>query len=91
MDQGSTGERPRPAAAAAGRHLEVVKHPEGSRGFILLPCRWVVERSFAWKTRSRRSVRDDEHLHTTLARLHFVAFACLALGRAAALSLNLTS
>ena len=85
VDQGYTGEQPAAAAAGQGIQLEVVKHPEGTRGFVLLPRRWVVERSFAWKSRFRRLVRDYERLTTTLAGLHFVAFACLALARAAAL------
>ena len=85
VDQAYTGEQPATDAVAQGIRLEVVKHPEGTRGFILLPRRWVVERSFAWKTRFRRLVRDYERLTTTLAGLHFVAFACLALARAAPL------
>ena len=85
VDQGYTGEAPATTAAAQGIRLEVVKHPAGSRGFVLLPRRWVVERSFAWKTRFRRLVRDYERLTTTLAGLHWVAFACLALARAAPL------
>ena len=79
VDQGYTGEDPTAAAAAHGIRLDVVKHPAGSRGFILLPRRWVVERSFAWKSRFRRLVRDYERLTTTLAGLHWVAFACLML------------
>ena len=55
------------------------------RGFVLLPRRWVVERSFAWATRFRRLVRDYERLPETLAGLHLVAFACLMLKHAAAL------
>lgn len=82
VDQGYTGAHPATAAAAHGVRLEVVKHPEGTRGFVLLPRRWVVERSFAWKTRFRRLVRDYERLTTTLVGFHFVAFACLALARA---------
>ncbi len=85
VDQGYTGEQPAADAASHGMQLEVVKHPEGTRGFVLLPRRWVVERSFAWKSRFRRLVRDYERLTTTLAGLHFVAFACLALARAAPL------
>ena len=50
---------------------------EARRGFVLLPRRWVVERSFAWLTRFRRLVRDYERLPETLAGLHFVAFAML--------------
>jgi transposase len=86
VDQGYTGDQPAADADAHGIRLEVVKHPEGSHGFVLLPRRWVVERSFAWKTRFRRLVRDYERLTTTLTGLHFVAFACLALARAAAQS-----
>src|SRR5580700_7177565 len=43
-----------------GIALEVVKLPEAKRGFVLLPRRWVVERSFAWATRCRRLVKDYE-------------------------------
>ena len=46
VDQGYTGEQPAADAAAQGIRLEVVKLPEAKRGFVLLPRRWVVERSF---------------------------------------------
>jgi transposase len=82
VDQGYTGDTPAAAAAAHGIRLEVVKHTEAKRGFVLLPRRWVVERSFAWATRFRRLARDYERLPTTLAGLHFLAFACLFLHRA---------
>jgi transposase len=81
VDQGYTGDNPAEAAAAHGIHLEVVKHAEAKRGFVLLPLRWVVERSFAWMARFRRLARDYERLPQTLAGLHFVAFACLMLHR----------
>ena len=83
VDQGYLGERPAEAARAHGIRLEVVKLPEAKRGFVLLPRRWVVERSFAWATRCRRLVRDYERLPETLAGLHVVAFACLMLTRVA--------
>ena len=51
------------------------------RGFVLLPRRWVVERSFAWMARFRRLARDYERLPETLAGLHFLAFAMLMLKR----------
>jgi len=76
VDQGYTGD----AAAAAEQHgmrLEVVKLPTAKQGFVLLPRRWVVERSFAWMARFRRLARDYERLAETLAGLHFVAFAIL--------------
>jgi putative transposase len=40
--------------------IEVVERPEGARGFVLLPRRWVVERTFAWLGRYRRHSRDYE-------------------------------
>jgi transposase len=81
VDQGYTGEEAQEVAEGHGIELVVVKLPEAKRGFVLLPRRWVVERSFAWTTRFRRLVRDYERLPETLAGLHFVAFACLMLNR----------
>ena len=77
VDQGYTGEAAEQAAAEHGIQLEVVKHTEAKRGFVLLPRRWVVERSFAWAARFRRLARDYERLATTLGAFHFLAFACL--------------
>ena len=79
VDQGYTGEKPAEAAAQAGIHLEVVKHHEAKHGFVLLPRRWVVERSFAWAARFRRWARDYERLAATLAGYHWLAFATLML------------
>lgn len=83
VDQGYTGEKASGAAAEHGIRLEVVKHEEAKRGFVLLPRRWVVERDFAWASRFRRLVKDYERLPETVAGLHFVAFACLFLQQAA--------
>jgi hypothetical protein len=86
VDQGYTGARAADAAAAHGITLEVIKLPEAKRGFVLLPRRWVVERSFAWATRFRRLVKDYERYAQTLAGLHVVAFACIMMKQAAAIS-----
>ena len=83
VDQGYTGEEAEYAAAVHEIDLQVVKKPEGQTGFVFLPRRWVVERSFAWLSRFRRLGRDYERLGTTLQQLHFVAFACLMLARQA--------
>lgn len=59
------GEAAEEAAAEDGIQLEAVKHTQAKRGFVLLPRRWVVERSFAWVARLRRSARDYERLLTS--------------------------
>ena len=81
VDQGYTGDQPAADAVTHGIELSVVKLPQAKRGFVLLPRRWVVERSFAWLARFRRLARDYERLATTLSGLHFVAFACVLLRR----------
>jgi transposase len=85
VDQGYTGETPATAAAAHGIALSVVKLPEAKRGFVLLPRRWVVERSFAWATRFRRLAKDYERTAQILSGLHLVAFTCIMLKQAAQL------
>ena len=77
VDQGYTGENAAHAAQEHGIRLSVVKHPMAKRGFVLLPKRWVVERSFAWAARFRRLARDYERLDTTLKAFHSIAFACI--------------
>lgn len=81
VDQGYTGKTAEDGAQKHGIRLEVVKHTEAKRGFVLLPRRWVVERSFAWAARFRRLARDYERLAQTLAGFHYLAFACLMLHR----------
>ncbi len=79
VDQGYTGAPPASDAAQHGVHLEVIKPTEANRGFVLLPRRWVVERSFAWAARFRRLARDYERLATTRAGYHWLALAMLML------------
>lgn len=81
VDAGYTGSAAADDAAKAGVRLAVVKLADAKRGFVLLPRRWVVERSFGWMARCRRLARDYERLPTTVAGLHFVAFAGLLLHR----------
>lgn len=45
--------------------LEIVKRPEGSKGFTVLPKRWIVERTFGWFGRYRRMSKDYEQLPTS--------------------------
>ena len=81
VDQGYTGEAAAEAAAEHGIQLEVVKLSEAKRGFVLLPRRWVVERSFGWTGRFRRLARDYERLADTLKGMHYIAFAILFVKR----------
>lgn len=78
-DQGYTGAHAAAAAADHGIALQVVKLAEAKRGFVLLPKRWVVERSFGWAARFRRLSRDYERLASSLEGFHWLAFAALLL------------
>ena len=81
VDQGYTGQKPAEAAEKQKIELSVVKLPEAKRGFVLLPRRWVVERSFAWLARFRRLAKDYERLAATLKGMHLAAFAIIMLAR----------
>src|SRR5947209_13530379 len=81
VDQGYTGDDAAHQAKAEGIELVVVKHTEAKRGFVLLPRRWVVERSFGWLGRFRRLARDYERLAETLAGWHWLAFIVLAIAK----------
>lgn len=77
--QGYTGEEPRKAMEGQGMKLEVVKLAEAKKGFVLLPRRWVVERSFGWASRFRRLARDYERLSGGVEQFHSLVFAILML------------
>lgn len=81
VDQGYTGAEATQAAAEHGIQLEVVKLAEAKKGFVLLPRRWVVERTFGWIARCRRLARDYERLPATFAGLHWIMFSGLLLAR----------
>jgi transposase len=53
--------------------------PGAKRGFVLLPRRWVVERSFGWAAHFRRLAREYERFVTSLERFHWLAFGSLML------------
>jgi len=87
VDQGYTCEQAEKDARAHGIKLKVVKLEKAKNGFVLLPRRWVVERSCVGgavlAARFRRLTRDYEKLPQTLAGLHFIAFSCLMFARIA--------
>lgn len=88
VDWRCTGPEPAEAAEKQGIRLEVARLPEAKTRLVLLPRRWVVERSFGRMARFRRLARDYERLPGTLAGLHFVAFAVLMLVKFGALNQN---
>jgi transposase len=57
--------------------MEIVKRSDDMKGFVVLPRRWVVERTFSWFGRNRRLAKDFENLAETLAT--FVTLACIQL------------
>jgi putative transposase len=61
--------------------LELVRKPEGQKGFVVLPRRWVVERTFAWLMNSRRLARDYERLTGSSEAMIQVAMIHLMLKR----------
>lgn len=61
-DGGYAGKLVTWAAEQLRLRLQIVKRPDHSKGFIVLPRRWVVERTLAWIARHRRCVRDYERL-----------------------------
>ena len=77
VDQGYTGEDAAKQAEKNGIQLEVVKHTEPKKGFVLLPRRWVVERTFGWLGRFRRLARDYERLAQVLGQYHWLAYVAL--------------
>jgi putative transposase len=61
--------------------LDIVKRSDKQKGFVVLPRRWVVERSLAWLTRCRRLVRDFEGLPSTTESWTYLANIQLVLRR----------
>jgi transposase len=57
--------------------VEIVKRSDDMKGFVVLPRRWVVERTFSWFGRNRRLAKDFENLAETLAT--FVTLVCIQL------------
>jgi putative transposase len=66
--------------------LDIVRRPEGIKGFLLLPKRWIVERTFAWLARYRRLSKDYEYLTHTSEAMIRVAMIHLMVRRLARLT-----
>ena len=63
--------------------LAIVSRPPESKGFVLLPKRWVVERTFGWLNRYRRLSKDYEYLTQTSETMIHVAMIHLMVRRLA--------
>lgn len=60
-DSGYSGDKLVHDLASKGRWtIEIIRRPQKAKGFLLLPRRWVVERTFAWLNRNRRLAKDVE-------------------------------
>ena len=64
--------------------LRVTLRPEGTKGFVLLPRRWVVERTLAWLNQSRRLSKDYERLPKSSEAMIYLSMTRLMLRRLAA-------
>jgi transposase len=76
-DQGYTGAMMRDAASANGLDLRLTKRPSGREGeaFVLMPKRWIIERTFAWLSRCRRLDRSRErrpYVHGAFITVAFI-------------------
>jgi transposase len=60
-DDAYAGDKLRDALSKFGDWaIEIIKRSDIAKGFEVLPCRWVVERAFAWFNRCRRLAKDFE-------------------------------
>ncbi len=82
-DGGYQGETAACAAAREGFRLTIVTRDPGTRGFAVLPRRWVVERTFAWLGRNRRLAKDFETTITSAVTMAYLASLQLLVRRLA--------
>ena len=79
VDQGYTGESAAEQANASFIRLQVINHAKAKRAFVLLPRRWVAERTFGCLSRFRRLAHDYERHTITLTNFHWLAFLTILL------------
>jgi transposase len=77
-DNGYRGDETWAATKRTGKiDLEIVKRSDTARGFVVVPKRWIVERTFGWLNRCRRLAKDFENL--TRPQLAFIQLAMIRL------------
>jgi putative transposase len=76
-------ELPEWVAEACGWKLQIVSRPAAARGFVVVPRRWTVERTFGWLGRNRRLAKDYEELAETTEAWVYAAMTRLMLRRLA--------
>jgi len=86
-DGGYAGEKMAPVWRTGAWKLEIVKRSD-TRGFEVLPKRWIVERTFAWISRNRRLARDFERYAATVAAFVRLAMIRIMLRRLAAANVS---
>jgi len=85
-DGGYAGDKLRSALRGAGKWtVEIVKRSDTAKGFVLLPRRWVVERTLAWLNRNRRLAKDFEQTIASATAWLFIASIQLFVHRIAKL------
>lgn len=83
-DGGYAGDKLRDALAKLGNWtIEIIKRSDIATGFVLLPRRWVVERTFAWLNRNRRLSKDFEATIASAAAFLYAASVMLLVRRIA--------
>lgn len=84
-DGAYSGDKLKDALADFGEWtIEIVKRSDTTKGFVLLPKRWVVERTFAWLKRNRRLAKDFEETTASATTWLYVASVKLMSRRLAA-------
>lgn len=77
-DGGYSGAETAAAVKRVGKvELEIVKRADAVKGFVVLPKRWIVERTLGWLGRCRRLAKDVEHL--ARSQLAFIQLALIRL------------
>jgi transposase len=71
------------AATVLSLVVQIVKRTDDAKGFVLLPRRWVVERTFGWLSKHRRTIRDYERLPQNHEAIVYIAMTRTMLKRLA--------